>query len=119
MVLNSKEITVSINRDSEAIKLIFEDMNKLEVNLSNNSVDDIKNLFDEIFDIIIEEKTGLISFKLIDSKNDLFNEVAKDIIDQLNSEILQSETNIEQIRNLVRESSNTDSSKNDTYKDIN
>lgn len=39
-----------------------------------------------IFDTIVDEKE-LISLELKDEKNDLFHEVAEDIIDQLNSEI--------------------------------
>ena len=81
------------------MSLIFNELRELKINLSDSSVEDIKNLFNSIFDTIVDEKE-LISLELKDEKNDLFHEVAEDIIDQLNSEIEQSKSDLIKIIDL-------------------
>ncbi|MEO2719969.1 hypothetical protein ABHA24_13285, partial [Enterococcus faecium] len=59
-------------------------------------VEDIKELFNNIFDSIVDENK-LIVFELVDEKNDLFHEVAVDIINRLNLEIEQSKPELVKI----------------------
>lgn len=54
-----------------------------------------------IFDYIIEYEK-MIEFKLIDATNDMFKEVAEDIITQLNSELKQSEENFKEFVKLKK-----------------
>ncbi|MCU1878317.1 hypothetical protein N2I05_13700, partial [Enterococcus faecium] len=61
-----------------------------------SSVEDIKELFNNIFDSIVDENK-LIVFELVDEKNDLFHEVAVDIINRLNLEIEQSKPELVKI----------------------
>ncbi|MCH3661292.1 hypothetical protein LC936_14815, partial [Enterococcus faecium] len=68
----------------------------LNINLSDSSVEDIKELFNNIFDSIVDENK-LIVFELVDEKNDLFHEVAVDIINRLNLEIEQSKPELVKI----------------------
>ncbi|HFM8402421.1 TPA: hypothetical protein ACHATV_002970, partial [Enterococcus faecium] len=71
-------------------------LNNLNINLSDSSVEDIKELFNNIFDSIVDENK-LIVFELVDEKNDLFHEVAVDIINRLNLEIEQSKPELVKI----------------------
>ncbi|HFD3517812.1 TPA: hypothetical protein ACF3SG_003009, partial [Enterococcus faecium] len=72
------------------------ELNNLNINLSDSSVEDIKELFNNIFDSIVDENK-LIVFELVDEKNDLFHEVAVDIINRLNLEIEQSKPELVKI----------------------
>lgn len=99
MEFNNKVVRVKILREEEQVSLVFNELRELKINLSDSSVDDIKNLFNSIFDTIVDEKE-LISLELKDEKNDLFHEVAEDIIDQLNSEIEQSKSDLFKIIDL-------------------
>ena len=99
MEFNNKVVRVEIFREEEQVSLIFNELRELKINLSDTSVEDIKNLFNSIFDTIVDEKE-LISLELKDEKNDLFHEVAEDIIDQLNSEIEQSKSDLIKIIDL-------------------
>ena len=99
MEFNNKVVRVEIFREEEQVSLIFNELRELKINLSDSSVEDIKNLFNSIFDTIVDEKE-LISLELKDGKNDLFHEVAEDIIDQLNSEIEQSKSDLIKIIDL-------------------
>ncbi|HAP8556441.1 TPA: hypothetical protein RD613_003217, partial [Enterococcus faecium] len=74
----------------------FKELNNLNINLSDSSVEDIKELFNNIFDSIVDENK-LIVFELVDEKNDLFHEVAVDIINRLNLEIEQSKPELVKI----------------------
>jgi hypothetical protein len=99
------DIKVVISRgdeksDDNVISLVFEELDKLEVNLSDSGVDDIKKLFDVVFDYIVN-KRKLITFTLDDSDNDLYTQISQDIIDQLNSEIKESESNFQKIWELA------------------
>ena len=99
MEFNNKVVRVEIFREEEQVSLIFNELRELKINLSDSSVEDIKNLFNSIFDTIVDEKE-LISLELKNEKNDLFHEVAEDIIDQLNSEIEQSKSDLIKIIDL-------------------
>ena len=99
MEFNNKVVRVEIFREEEQVSLIFNELRELKINLSDSSVEDNKNLFNSIFDTIVDEKE-LISLELKDEKNDLFHEVAEDIIDQLNSEIEQSKSDLIKIIDL-------------------
>lgn len=83
------------------VSLIFKLKKDVSVVLTDSGVEDIKVLFDEIFDAMIQDKKYLI-FELDDSgKTDLYHDVADQIINQLNSEINQSKNNIERIWQLA------------------
>lgn len=100
MEFNDKLVKVEIFREKDKkASLIFKELENLEINLSDSSVDDIKNLFNSIFDNIVEEEE-LIVLELIDEESDLFHEVAEDIINQLNSEIQQSKSDLIKIIDL-------------------
>lgn len=92
MEFDNKIIKVEILRKKEKVSLTFKELNNLNINLSDSSVEDIKELFNNIFDSIVDENK-LIVFELVDEKNDLFHEVAVDIINRLNLEIEQSNVN--------------------------
>lgn len=83
------------------VSLIFKLKKDVSVVLTDSGVEDIKALFDEIFDAMIQDKKYLI-FELDDGgKTDLYHDVADQIINQLNSEINQSKNNIERIWQLT------------------
>lgn len=102
----SKLIRVGIegNRDEEdgSVKLAFKELEDTTVDLTDSSINDIKTLFDKVFDYMVDNKQ-LVKFELDDAKNDLYHDVSKDIIDQLNSEIAESKDNIEKIWVLIPE----------------
>ena len=83
----------------ESVKMTFEDLEGTEVNLNDSSVNDIKALFDKTFEYINENKK-LIKFELDDSTEDLFKQVAGDVLEQLNQEILETEQNFVRIWEL-------------------
>lgn len=99
------KIMVSINRKTESdpkeVSLSFDGVLP-EIILSDEATNDLKFFFNTIFDCIIA-KQKIIEFELQDSKQDLFQEIAEDIIDQLNSEIKQSEDNFEEFLALMKE----------------
>jgi Mg2+ and Co2+ transporter CorA len=105
-------ITVKIERGDEAagdtkVGLIFAELDNLAVALSDSGVDDIKKLFDAVFEYIIRNRR-IVEFSLEESENDLFYQVSVDIIDQLNSEIKESEDNFEKIWALVVDEDKTE-----------
>lgn len=108
--LPMQKIAVIINRGEEdgeddPIVLVFKEFDNLEVALSESTVDDIKKLFDIVFEYISTNKK-LVEFDINDSENDLFNQVAIDIIDQLNAEIKESEDDFTKIWELVESDEN-------------
>ena len=52
MEFNNKVVRVEIFREEEQVSLIFNELRELKINLSDSSVEDIKNLFNSIFDTI-------------------------------------------------------------------
>ena len=100
-----KEIITTITREekdsgTEEIRIIFNDLEKFEINLSENNVEDLKKFFDIIFDYIVEEKK-LIKFTLEDEKQDLYNEIVLDVLEQINNEMSASKENFEKIFDLL------------------
>ena len=98
--LEEIQIDVSIVREKDDVKveLILEEIDS-KVELTNSSTEDIKPLFDSVYEYIVSNKK-MIQFFLNDSSQDLFYEVANDIIVQLNSEIKQSENDFIKIFKL-------------------
>lgn len=83
----------------ESVKLIFNDLDNIEVNLNDSSVSDIKTVFDATFEYI-NQNEKLVEFELNDSTEDLFKQVSGDIIEQINREILEAEQNFVKIWEL-------------------
>ena len=88
-----------VEAGDESVKMVFEALDNIEVNLNDSSVTDIKALFDAAFEYINENKK-LIKFELDDSTEDLFKQVASDILEQINQEILEAEENFVRIWEL-------------------
>lgn len=95
-------INRNISAEPQEISLSFEQDFKLpKIILSETETTDLQAFFNAIFDyILMYEK--LLQFELSDTTKDLFNEVAEDIIMQLNSEISQSEQNFEEFIQLKK-----------------
>ena len=98
------EINVKItgdrnNTEDPIVKLTFEELDKTEIVLTDSKIDDIKDIFNKLFDYIMANK-DLVELKLEDDQNDLYHEVAADIIQQLNSEISQSSGNFKRLWQL-------------------
>ncbi len=87
------------NTENPVIKLTFEKLGEAEIVLTDSKVDDIKDIFNKLFDYIMTNKK-LVELKLEDDQSDLYHEVAADIIQQLNSEIQQSSSNFEKLWQL-------------------
>lgn len=102
--LEKIEMSVSIKRknaDGESTaQLIISELGNLSVDLTTESVEDIKELFKKVFDYIVSEKK-IIQFKVEDGINDLFFDVSNDVITQINREIQQSEDNFLKIFSLT------------------
>ncbi|MFC3417900.1 hypothetical protein ACFOLA_08930 [Salinicoccus hispanicus] len=89
-------------RSEKVVNLIVEDLDSATVDLSNSSVDEVKELFDSIYEYIISNEK-LIVFDLINTDNNLFVEVAKDLVEHLNHEIEQSEENFLQLIRIQKD----------------
>ncbi|WP_203249068.1 hypothetical protein [Sporosarcina beigongshangi] len=91
----------------KVVSLIVEDLDSAKIDLSNSSIDEVKDLFDKIYEYIISQEQ-LIVFDLINTESNLFIEVATDLVEHLNSEIEQSEVNFAELihrkNNILRES---------------
>lgn len=96
------EVEGDRDKDSSSVNLLFKELDGMKVDLTDSSINDIKTLFDRVFDYMIDNR-WLVEFELDDAKNDLYHDVSKDIIDQLNSEIAESKDNIEKIWALIPE----------------
>ena len=97
--LNVKIVGDRNNTENPIVKLTFEELDEAEIVLTDSKVDDIKDIFNKLFDYIMTNK-DLVELKLEDDQNDRYHEVAADIIQQLNSEILQSSGNFEKLWQL-------------------
>lgn len=86
------------------VSFVVEDLDSIKVELSNSKVEDIKELFDKIFDYIISERK-LITFKLKSTGSNLFIEVAHDLVEHLNKEIEQSKENFQKLITIQDEAS--------------
>lgn len=83
---------------SEEGKLIFksDDLNCI-INLEEYQADDLKVFFDKIFEYIVSNEI-LIKFELEPSEEkELFINVSKDLVEQINAEIRDSEDNFNKI----------------------
>ena len=90
---------VDRSENNETVKFLIPDLENTSVNITDSNTQDIENLFNLIFQEVIKSKK-LIEFELDDSNNDLFNEVANDIVIQINSEIKNAESDFEKIIEL-------------------
>lgn len=90
---------VDRSENSEIVKFLIPDLENISINITDNDTQDIENLFNLIFQEVIRSKK-LIKFELDDSNKDLFNEVADDIVNQINSEIKVAESDFEKIIEL-------------------
>ncbi len=100
------EVKIEELTDDEGKKIVnfvVEDLDSAIIELSNSSVDEVKDFFDKIYEYIIS-KEQLIVFNLINTESNLFIEVATDLVERLNSEIEQSEENFVE---LIHRQSNT------------
>jgi hypothetical protein len=104
MTKNTIKVEIESDRSDEdsPAKLVFKGLDDTNIDLTDSSINDIKVLFDKIFDYIVDSRCFL-EFELDDTKNDLFHDVSKDIIDQLNSELTESKDNLEKIWALIPE----------------
>ena len=98
MEFNDIEINLEISREKET-SLIFQEPLNIDINLSNENVEDIQHLFNTLFFFFLKNQKIPI-FTLQDDSNDLFFEVAKDIIENLNREIQNSKNDFEKIIEL-------------------
>lgn len=95
--MEMKTVSVKLNKEdiegSVKVSLTCEEIEDFpEIILSNDSTSDLKDFFNKIFDYIIDNNE-LLKFQFSDKGNTLFEKVAEDIINQINSEIKQSEEN--------------------------
>lgn len=90
---------VDRSENNEIVNFLIPDLENISVNITDNNSEDIENLFNLIFQEIIQRQK-LIEFELDDSNNDLFNEVANDIVIQINSEIKNAESDFKRIIEL-------------------
>lgn len=95
-------LQIERSQSGEKVKFFIPDLYNIVINVTDDNTDDIENLFSVIFTTIIESEQ-LIQFQVLDEKNDLFFEVAKDMVLQLNSEIRKSEPDFERIIELNNE----------------
>lgn len=90
---------VDRSENNETVKFLIPDLENSSVIITDSNTQDIENLFNLIFQEVIKRKK-LIEFELDDSNNDLFNEVANDIVIQINSEIKNAESDFKKIIEL-------------------
>lgn len=90
---------VDRSENNETVKFLIPDLENCSVNITDSNTQDIENLFNLIFQEVIKRKE-LIEFELDDLHNDLFNEVANDIVMQINSEIKNAESDFIKIIEL-------------------
>lgn len=96
VVMNVEIEVLEDNQGNKSVSFVVKDLDSIRVELSNSNVDDIKELFDKTFDYIILQKK-LIVFNMKSEGNNLFIEVASDVVEHLNNEIKQSEENFQEL----------------------
>ncbi|MCI2870187.1 hypothetical protein FH115_11010 [Staphylococcus hominis] len=101
MEFKNIEIYLKILREEETV-LKFQEPLNININLSNESVEDIQHLFNSLFEFIVKNQK-IPTFTLQDDSNDLFFEVAKDIEKNLNIEVQNSKNDFEKIIELESE----------------
>lgn len=93
------ELKIYRSENNELVSFNIPKLNNVGINITNSDTSDIENLFNRIFEEIIGNNK-LIEFELNDDSNDLFYEVAKEIVNQLNIEIKNSEDDFKRIIEL-------------------
>lgn len=93
------ELKIYRSENNELVRFSIPQLNNVGINITDSETSDIENLFNSIFEEIISNNK-LIEFELNDESNDLFYEVAKEIVNQLNIEIKNSEDDFQRIIDL-------------------
>jgi len=95
-VMKTKVEEFEGEQGEKIVNFVIEDLDNSKIALSTSNVDDIKRTFDNIFEYIISEEK-VIELELDCAKDNLFHEVAKDLVEHLNKEIEQSKENFEKL----------------------
>ena len=90
---------VERSENNEIVNFWVPELENSSVNITDSNTQDIESLFNLIFQEVIRSKK-LIEFELDDSNNDLFHEVANDIVMQINSEVKNAESDFKKIIEL-------------------
>ncbi|HER6476574.1 TPA: hypothetical protein VLQ55_001685 [Streptococcus pyogenes] len=99
MEYNELEVRLEKSVEDKLI-LKFDELEDCVINLEEPQADDLKFFFDSIFEYIAKNEK-LIEFKLKSSEEkELFQNVSKDLVEQVNAEIRDSEENFNQILEL-------------------
>ena len=93
------KIKISRSENNEVVKFFIPELKNISINITDSNTKDIEDLFNLIFSEVINNKK-LIEFDLDDTNSDLFNEVVRDIVIQLNNEIKNAESDFEKIIEL-------------------
>ena len=93
------ELQVRLVKSEEGNLILKSDELDCIINLEETQADDLKIFFDNIFEYIVENGK-LIKFTLEPSEERLFQNVSRDLIEQVNAEIRDSEDNFNQILEL-------------------
>lgn len=78
-------INVKIER-KDNIKLVFDFEDEISLNLSSDKTSDTQDFFLKLLNILIETRKGM-AFKLDDTREDLYHDVAQKYLDNLAMEI--------------------------------
>lgn len=93
------KLKIERSANNEKVNFVIPGLENILINITDSNTDDIEKLFNLIFQKVIDSHK-IIQFELEDSKNDLFYELAQDLVIQLNNEIKNSESDFEQIINM-------------------
>ena len=99
MESTTMKIKTSRSENNEVVKFFIPKLKNISINITDSNTKDIEDLFNLIFSEVINNKK-LIEFELDDTNSDLFNEVVRDIVIQLNNEIKNAESDFEKIIEL-------------------
>lgn len=99
MESTTMKIKISRSENNEVVKFFIPELKNISINITDSNTKDIEDLFNLIFSEVINNKK-LIEFDLDDTNSDLFNEVVRDIVIQLNNEIKNAESDFEKIIEL-------------------
>ena len=99
MESTTMKIKISRSETNEVVKFFIPKLKNISINITDSNTKDIEDLFNLIFSEVINNKK-LIEFELDDTNSDLFNEVVRDIVIQLNNEIKNAEYDFEKIIEL-------------------
>ena len=81
----SKEINAEIIKENEKVYLSFNFDTPIKIEFTSSDSEEIKNVFIEILNYILEEED--VIFKFDKKDEDLFNEIADKYISELNNEL--------------------------------